>query len=171
MDDLAINPPGSGRGDMETARTGYESALNYSTLNQNIIWSVFNTMLVANSIVVTGIGIIHSTQTLMSFFQIFLPLMGILLCLIWFMLVQRHLQLSIFFLFSAREIEECYLKDTLRTFHNGGKFSDGEPVTLTIDGKEKKCQMGFPEKIVKGRISLYGIIVIFTLFYFAAFFF
>jgi hypothetical protein len=169
MEDLASNSPVPGKGEVEDARVGYETAINYSILNQNIIWSIFNTMLVANSLVVAGIGIIHSIPILTRFFQIFLPLMGIFICFIWFLLVKRHLKLSSFYLYSARSLEECYFKNTVTTFHDGGKYSDGETISLIVDGKVKNFHMDFLEKI-PGRKSLYGLISVFALFYLAAFF-
>jgi hypothetical protein len=167
MDDQTLNTPGSCPERMENARTGYETAVNYSILNQNIIWSIFNTMLVANSIVVAGIGLIHEIPNYHGFFHIFLPGIGIGLCLIWFVIFRRHFKLSLYFLFSARELEEQYLNDPLVTFHRGEAFSGGAKVSFI--GKEKPLGMNFIEKM-KGNYSLCVIIGIFMLFYVGAFF-
>ena len=91
--------------DLENARWGYQVAISSSTLFAQQFWSIFNAMLVANSIVIAGISYVKSTQSLNPFSK-YVSIIGLVLCLIWFLLSKRHQEFTAYYVLSARELEE-----------------------------------------------------------------
>jgi hypothetical protein len=55
--------PSFDKSELENAKVGYQAAVNLITGVISVIWSIFNAMLVANSIVVAGISLVLGNQT------------------------------------------------------------------------------------------------------------
>src|SRR5574341_1647444 len=107
--------------ELENARVGYQLALTMVTELMNVIWSIFNTMLVANSIVVAGISLILSSKPSdVMFFKIILSTIGLVICLMWFFIVKRHRDYLAYYMMSARELEEKYLSNGINFLSRGG---------------------------------------------------
>ena len=74
---------------LETARVGYEVAVNLWTYQGSLIWNRFNIMLTANSVIVSVIGLLLSSDADLTVFAVLLPIVGLLLCLVWTLLAAR----------------------------------------------------------------------------------
>ncbi|MCC6499828.1 MAG: hypothetical protein IT313_06130 [Anaerolineales bacterium] len=151
--------------ELENARWGYQAAISSVTSHQDTFWSIFNAMLVANSIVIAGIGFSNS-----ELFKMFLSIIGGVLCFLWLLLSKRHREYVTYYLLSAREIEERYFPNTVKTFSRGGYFAHGKTVILEIGQSEQKRQMDPLSRLIRGEAVAYFVILVFELIYIGAFF-
>jgi hypothetical protein len=151
--------------ELENARWGYQAAISIVTSHQQTFWSIFNAMLVANSIVIAGIGFASSEP-----FKIFLSIIGGVLCFLWLLLGKRHREYVTYYLFSAREIEERYFPNGVKTFSRGGDFAHGKSVILEIGQAQTERQMDLLSRWIRGEAVAYFVILVFELIYISAFF-
>ena len=117
--------------ELENARWGYQVAISNANIFAEQFWSIFNAMLVANSIVSAGISFARSTQST-NLFSIFLSITGFVLCFVWFLLSKRHQEFAAYYVLSAREIEEQYFTKSVMTLSRGANFADGKSTTLKL---------------------------------------
>ncbi|MFU8766844.1 MAG: hypothetical protein ACNA7I_04150 [Candidatus Methanoperedens sp.] len=73
----------------ENARVGYQVAVDLLIAEEEGIWSRFNVMLVANSIIIAIIGLAPTNQPTPPIFDSYLPFVGLVLCIWWFVLINR----------------------------------------------------------------------------------
>ena len=99
---------------MENARVGYQVASNLWIYEGGTLWSKFNALLVANSVVLSALGLSMSAASPLRVFSIGMPVVGIILCVMWFLLTERSFRFYKYWIWSAREIEEQYLNVPLR---------------------------------------------------------
>lgn len=154
---------------LENPRWGYQVAISNAQLYANTFWTVFNTMIVANSIVIAGISFVSSTQS-PSFFTNILALIGLLLCFIWFLFGTRHRELAAYYQLAARELEETYLSKTLRTLSRVVDFAEGRVVTIKLGQTELKRSMSFWARLTNRGFASSIIIIAFVVIYMGAFF-
>jgi hypothetical protein len=156
--------------DIENARLGYQVASDLSEFYGGAIWSMFNAMLLANSIIVAGVTYVLTSAGHLSLLKILLPVIGVLLCITWFLLVKRAHEYSSYYLLSAREIEEYFLKDSVKTLSRGGAFGSGEVIVFQLDGKQITRRMSIWALIIRNEVVSYLIILIFIAVYVGIFF-
>ncbi len=122
----------------EIAMFGYQTAVQLWIYEGELIWSKFNAMLVANSIVIGILGIAISSNDFIvpKYYIIGLVAVGIVLCLAWYQLMKRGYDTLIYWIFSASEIESNHLNPTIKTFQRGWKFSAGEEVEFDLQDKK-----------------------------------
>lgn len=128
----------------EDARVGYQVAVNMWNYEGQILWSKFNAFLIANSILLGGTGLALSEGTTLGACGSFVKVMciaGILLCVIWFLLMERSWGCYRYWIFSAREIEEKFMSGAVQTISRGGEFADLGNATLEIGGKPQQVKM------------------------------
>lgn len=155
------------KGEIENARAAYQVAAHLWSSRANELWSQFNSILTANSIVL-AVGTIAITSPQSSpVLKIGIPLAGFLLCLLWFALHARGSGYTIYWPLSAREIEEKYFNDDVKVFSRGGRFSAGHPVNITIDGQKKTVRMNLIGRLIKVEWVAYLVITIFAVIYIA----
>lgn len=144
--------------------TGYQAAINLWMYQGEQVWARFNIMLVANSIVVAAIALAITSQDPLPIFTEFLPIVGIILCVFWFLLIKRESEYADYYINSARELEEQYLAP-IKTVSRGGSFGNGRKVILKIHGKEKPFQMSCWARLCKAKTISNFVILIFILLY------
>lgn len=125
----------------ENALVGYQMAISLWTYQEEQGWARFNFMLVANSLVIAVIGLALTSQRPLIIFTGLLPVAGLLLCGIWFAVIKRESAYSDYYVLSARELEEKYLFDPVKTVSRGGLFAEGSTVTFEINGKPTNLRM------------------------------
>lgn len=125
----------------ENARCGYQAAITLMTYEGGLIWSKFNAMLVANSIVLGIIGMGLSSEFAPKWLPLALSSCGLLLCLCWHFLMARSWDYYKYWILSARELEEQFLSPVM-TLSRGGEIADGKTVQLTISKLPKKMSFG-----------------------------
>jgi hypothetical protein len=147
------------------AEVGYESVIQLWVYEGQMIWSRFNAMLLANSIILAGIGFtadsLSRTRTFLSFA---LPCFGIVLCLLWWALLARGYDYYAYWIHCAREIEERYLAPSVRTVSRGANFADGRPVRLMISGG-KNHRLSWLSRTLRVRYASYLVILVFAVLY------
>jgi len=150
--------------DIENARIGYQVASNLWVCAAGILWSKFNALLLANSIV---IGSMILSMTVSKCFSIFISIgmsiAGIFLCILWFLLTKRTLEGYEYWIHSTREIEEKFLTPSVKTVSRGGDFADGKEVSLNIGYKSKPMRISWFGRLLHDKVTSYAIIFIFFL--------
>lgn len=132
---------------LENARVGYQATLNMWTAKTRMIWSRFNMMIVANSIILGAISLtIGSSHPPSTSFTQALCLLGLAVSLAWLPTHRRACQHSNYLLCTARELEN-YLADPVVTISRGAAFSEGNEVTLTIGDEKKKLRLSWSTRL------------------------
>jgi hypothetical protein len=151
----------------ENALIGYQMAIHLWTYQGEQWWTRFNIMLVANSIIVASIGF-TTTSTQHNSFMLILPIVGLLLCAIWFILIRREIGYADYYVMSARELEEKYLQNSVKTVSRGGLFAEGKPVNIEIDGKLKELRMNRLARMMRAKTAGNLVILLIASIYIAA---
>jgi hypothetical protein len=154
---------------LENARVGYQTTLTVWIARTRMIWSRFNTMIVANSIILGAISLtIGNNHPFSAFFTRALCLVGLVVSLVWLPAHRRACQHSSYLLSSARELES-YLADPVVTISRGTAFSEGNEVSLTIEGEKRKLRLGWltRTKLAETESFSYFVIAIFIVLYVA----
>jgi hypothetical protein len=164
----------------EDARVGYQVAVDLAIKEEKLFWDEFNALLVANSILIIAISslICRSSscagecvhKNLVSNLPWFLAVIGLFLCVLWYLSTVRRDAYRKYYLFSARELEEGLEK--VSTIQRGRDFSKGNPIWFRSKVKEDECeriffQLPFPGKIkvplwTKTVIILFASIYVFV---------
>jgi hypothetical protein len=151
----------------ENARVGYQATVSVWIAQTQLIWSRFNVMIVANSIILSAVGLtMGDTHPLSASFTRPLCLVGLVVSLAWLCTCRRACQLNNYLLSSVRELES-YLVDPVATISRGTEFSKGKEVTLTIDGERTKLRLSWLARtsLAKTESFSYFLIAMFMLFY------
>ena len=101
----------------EKAKFGYQMAVNMVGILGQEIYSRFNAMLTANSIIIAAYVLIFSENNNMpDFLKIFLPIFGIVLCFLWFVFIHHGIFRQRQYRNEAERLEEVYFKISLTIF-------------------------------------------------------
>ena len=145
----------------ESALAGYQASMNLWIYEGNILWSKFNALLVANSVVLTAYGFTAGSGAVVGAFAWALPIAGIVLCLLWAQLMRRGFDNYRYWIYSARELEEKHLSPTTKLVSRGGDYADGSAVSLTIGGAQKPMQIPKPGRLLTAAKGSYLVILTF----------
>jgi len=150
----------------ENARVGYEAAIQMWYYYGEVLWQKYNALLVANSIVIAAIGFVSIGQDTFSALSLILPVLGLILCATWFLIAVRGVAYHMYFMHSAREIEEEYLANEVKSLARGKLYGDGKWIKLRLGGEPKCChQMSRWARLAKTRTLSYIVILMFALIY------
>jgi hypothetical protein len=145
---------------LETARVGYEVAVNLWTYQGSLIWNRFNIMLTANSVIISVIGILLSSDADLTVFAVLLPIVGLVLCLVWTLLAARGFVYHEYWSSRACELEEKHLSDVVKTVSEAKSSRD--------DGQVKfsgLSRWGGQKEMTYLVISVYAAVFVFALVY------
>jgi hypothetical protein len=101
----------------KNARTAYQVAASLYMQENAITWSRFNIMVAASSIIITATGVAANNEANLYWLARVLPIAGLVLCLIWWMMMMRGFAYHNIWRDSASKIEEGFSDasiDTLR---------------------------------------------------------
>ena len=146
---------------MENARVGYQVATTMMITESEIFWSKFNTLLLANSIVVGAIVLSMTTEQpiiVLKILSIVLSSLGIVLCILLFSILKRSEGYFKNWTYSARQIEEEYLKDTFDILRRGADLSDGKTVYFRLGDERKPHQISCWGRFRIGKSSSWIIV-------------
>ena len=148
---------------LANARVGYQVAIS-AWINENRQnWDKTRIMLLFNSLLLAGVLKCNVEGGIYPYISLLLLCpFGWVICEIWHHIIKRGLEYNKYWILSAREIEERYLKGTVKTFSDGGHYADGKPINLFIDGEIKPLKMTTKFKVKK---SIYVLIRIIALLY------
>jgi hypothetical protein len=145
---------------LENARVGYQAALSIWIARTRMIWSRFNMMVVANSVILGAIILtIGNYHTLSVPFIRILCLVGLAVSFAWLVAHRRACERNSYFLFSARELES-HLSDPVATISREMMFSQGDEITLTIHGEKKKLRLSWLARTALARTESFSYFVI-----------
>jgi len=103
--------------DIVKAQLGYQVATNMVGILGQEIYSRFNAMLTANSIIVAIIGLIITNKNKLSIsLEILFPILGLILCFLWFVFIYNGIYRHRQYRKEAARIEEKYFKKSIRLF-------------------------------------------------------
>jgi uncharacterized membrane protein len=123
---------------LENARVGYHAAVSLMTFEGNLVWARYGLMVLVHTIILTAIGLTSGTpQPARTVTLVGLSLVGLVLCVVWWLVNDIGFRYFFYWLFSARELEELYLSPA-RTISRGIPLARGEVVTIVLDGKEHR---------------------------------
>jgi hypothetical protein len=151
----------------ENALIGYQMAISIFTYQGEQAWTRFNVMLFANSIVIAVIGLAITGPQQLVIFAKLLSIVGLLLCGIWFALMEREAKYSDYYILSARELEEKYLSDPVETLSRGGRLAEGSPVTIEIGSAHEELRMSRLARILRAKTAAKCVIVVLAALYIA----
>jgi hypothetical protein len=157
---------------LENARVGYQAALTIWIAKTRMVWSRFNMMVVANSLILGAIILtIGNNHPLSARFTRALCLVGLVVSFAWLAAHRRASQHNGYLLSSARELENL-LADPVVTISRAAMFSQGNEVTLTIDGEKRKLRLSWLARtgLAKTDSFSYFVIAMLMMLYVAFFF-
>lgn len=100
---------------IENARVGYQMAIGLVNLVSQEIYSRFNAMLMANSIIIAIIGVSFISEHPFPLIKI-LSLMGLVLCVLWILFVNHGFHYQKLYREKAKELENKYFTNTFKLF-------------------------------------------------------
>ncbi len=132
---------GTDAGKSENARVGYQSAIELMVFEGNLVWARYGLMLLAQTIILTAIGLTADTpMSIRMIILIGLSVVGLVLCVVWWLVNDIGFRYFFYWTFAARELEEGFLTP-VRTLSRGMPFADEDAVTLLPDGQRRKLKI------------------------------
>ena len=177
MEDAGAGKPNNINQELENARTGYQAAITMWAHEVGLFWGISNALLLANSLIVgvvtiLGLGLGGTASSVNSpesryWLVVLVVFFGFCLCVLWSHSLERTLHWQKYWIWSARELEEKFLKQPVQTLSRGGRLADAKDVkaALRIDGNEELLELPLILKSWKGRHSARALVVIFFLAY------
>jgi hypothetical protein len=153
----------------EKALLGYEMAINLWIFQAEQGWARFNIMLFVNSIILGIIGLFITDSNPKSLWLLpLLAIVGLLLCVIWFLFMKRETEYAYYYIRSARELEEKYLSDTVKTVSRGRLLAEGHEVTIeTSDEPTSQVRMSWLAQRLRARSAATVVVVVLVVLYIA----
>lgn len=147
----------------EDLRAAYQNATALWVYEGNLVWSKFNAMLVANSVVAAVIGFAVGSAAQEALPRAMCGL-GLVLCGLWFVLTKRGFDNYAYWIFSARELEG-YLGDQVVVVSRGGTFADGDEVTIPIETRSRDLRVSWISRQFTASWIAYLVILVFAAIY------
>lgn len=143
----STNPVGTSDAErLQKAVAGYQVAAQRLDVHTSMIWSVFQAMTVAHSVLIALHGILPRAECESGRSQRisdFLPLVGFLLCLIWAVINWRSFRYQNFYLEEAKDLEKHLA-----------------PIVKTLKAGENAFAPAF--KYIKTEFMVYAVVIVFT---------
>ena len=149
---------------LNRAIAGYQVAVSMWKEQENQGWARFNVMLVLNGLIITATGFTGG-QTSLLVMNTLLPIAGLLISLIWLIFMRREVAWSTYYAMSARELEEKYLSDVVKTVSRGSVFQKGEVITFELNGQQQNLRINFLARNIREKATADWIILILVVFY------
>jgi hypothetical protein len=125
------------------------------------VWQRFNVMIVVNSLIISFIGFIISSANSLKYIMIFVSFVGIILCILWYLLLNRGLQYQKYYLKSAREIESTLHNNKIVILSKGASFGFGQEIKLKLESSIDEIKMGKLACLLTAEDCSYIIVFIF----------
>lgn len=156
--------------EIEHARVGYQVAAGLWTYEGKQNWARFNVMLVANSTILAIIALVVTSEPARPLISLLMTIVGLILCAAWFLITKRGIDYQNYYVNSARELEERFLGQVVKTASRGSIFARGRPVTFELDGKPLTLQMSWSSRRASAGLIALVVISLFALVYVLALF-
>lgn len=154
---------------LKNAQIGYQAAITLWVHENDSMLSKFNAFLVANSIILLAAVNIVTKKSPSCSLWAFLALMsgiGIIFCVLWYLITKRSSEYVRYWTSSARMIEKNFLSP-VSTVSQGKKFAEGKEVKFYYKTPHvfETLRMKFSARLLRIEWILYRIIVIFFVVY------
>lgn len=119
--------------DLANARLKYQSAINLKTSEGEIQWARYNCMLVVNGAFTGLIFLTYSNSSVPVFLTIllsFVPILGLLLCYLWYNMTQRGFMWTNFWITEANRIED-QIDGEINPVQEGNDFRSNLAIGVT----------------------------------------
>lgn len=108
-------------------------------------------------------GFSYQSENVYPLSKIILPVIGILICVLWYVSEKREIEKAVLWIYTAKEIEVMYFQSIFDILNRGAKFSKGEPVEFQIGKAIVERQLKWPFRKFRGQATLIAIILLFFL--------
>ncbi len=144
----------------QKALNAYQSAMHMWSHTGQVLWSKFNAMLVAQSIIVASV--LFSFKPELTYLRMGLSFIGLLLCIVWGMITARGNSFHVYYFLSARELAEQHFPTEAQFLGERGQFfSEGASVKIKrADNKVSRRIRSFGRFLSTEKLS-YIVIVLF----------
>ena len=152
--------------EQKNIRTGYQVAVDLYAHVGDEVWARYNAMLVAHAIFIAII--VNSTiknNINAPIITIPLSIVGAVICFFWLLTTKRCVNYQDYFLNSARELEENYLSDSIKTVSRGAKFAEGKKVHIKLKKSKTFSRMCFWSRMMKANNAACSVIALFFAIY------
>lgn len=150
---------------LEIAKLGYETAIQLWAAENEGRHEEYNAMLVANSLILAGIGFSYQTTSFYPPVKYFLPIVGLIICLAWYMSGKRASERISNWIYCAREIEGKFFHGVFKHLYNGHLFGTGKAIEFFLEGKLRSRRMDFWGRLVKRRVLFNFVVLVFAIMY------
>lgn len=124
-----------GEAELENARVGYSNAIALLAFEGTLVWARYGLMVLVHTIILTAIGLTSGTpQPARAVTLVGLSLVGLVLCVVWWLVNDLGFRYFLYYLFSARELEERYLSP-VRTLSKVIFLEHGKMETISLEGE------------------------------------
>lgn len=150
----------------EERLTSYQTIVSLYLHEGDLLWQRFNMFLVAHSIFLSAIGLFLTLDKHIAIVDIFLPIIGVILCFFWLIITWRGYSSREHWTLHAEEIEKA-MGNEINVFTKRKHRIMGKSIKYDL-GKvkiEKKIGFLFSKIFPIHKISYY-VIIIFLLVYF-----
>ncbi|MEK7186375.1 MAG: hypothetical protein AAB675_03345 [Patescibacteria group bacterium] len=107
--------------ELENARVKYQAAMSMSSFEGEVQWSRYSAILLVNTIFIAIIGFSYGIEFKGSYrlFRTVAPLLGLLLCFLWYQMTDRGFIWMNHWITEARKIEDKQLKGEINPVNAG----------------------------------------------------
>jgi hypothetical protein len=153
----------------DDVRAGYEVAVELMVSEAEMLWSKFNALLVINTILLgtSSLNIFGPNQAsplgrLVS--GAVAPFVGVILCVLWWLLMDRSFSRFDYWIHSARELEER-MAGPITTLTRGAEFAQGCEVTFKLADGNRRLRMTWSGRVSTVRAAQRAAVVLFAAVY------
>jgi len=158
--------PEASNPELENARVGYQAAVSLMAFEGNLVWARYGLMALVHTIILTAIGLTSGAQQpTRTITLVGLSLVGLTLCVVWWLVNDIGFRYFFYWLFTARELEERYL-GPVRTLSRGIPLERNEATTIILGGQEYPPNVKMEDRFRMVNSSK-AVIIIFGVLYLA----
>jgi hypothetical protein len=141
-------------------RSAYEIAVQLLIYESELAWSRFNVLLVANSIIISGIGLFSLNRQ--AELAVLLSALGAIACVLLGIVINRGMDFYSYWEAAACELEADSALE-LQIISRSVRFRRGERLTFNIAGRSSRLRLGW--RWVRSRRVTNVLILLFVLVY------
>jgi hypothetical protein len=123
------------REELETRRVGYQVAANLWGINNDGHWARFNAMLIANSLIISLMGLIitnKQSQKVTYELLIFASVIGLAFTVLWYLLMRKDFHDIRQYIYWTRCLEECCGSECVQTVRDHKTKSPRDEILINL---------------------------------------
>ncbi len=150
---------------IENVRIGYQVATNLWSSRAAELWSQFSALVTANSIVLAATTLAINSPNPPQILSIGMPIVGLILCTLWFFIHSRGAGYTYYWALCARELEEKHLSESLNMISRGGSLSRGKEIDFEFKNSTIPFRMRLMGRMIRVESLAYLVIAVFSAMY------